>query len=74
MRRRSDAGVAVRHLFLAGRHTRDELPEIAGWKILLGDECHRRFRDHPNRFKILYRIVAEVAVECGIGRMAKVHH
>src|SRR5262245_21489051 len=70
----ADSGVSVHHLFPVRLHMRDEIIEVPSRKILSGDENHRRFRDHPDRLEVLDRVVTEVAVECGIGRMAKVHH
>src|SRR5262245_13190871 len=67
----ADSGVSVHHLFPVRLHMRDEIIEVPSRKLLSGDENHRRFRDHPDRLEVLDRVVTEVAVECGIGRMAK---
>ena len=71
---RADSGVPMDHLLPVRLHISDEIIEVPGRKILSGDESHRRFRDHPDRLEVLDRLVTKVAVECGIGCMAKVHH
>src|SRR5262249_15888266 len=73
MRGRANPSVPVHHLFPVRLHMRDEIIEVPSRKILSGDEDHRRFRDHPDRLEVLDRVAAEVAVEGGIGRMAKGH-
>ena len=51
----------------------DELLEVLRREILLGDDRHRRLREHADVFEIGDRVVAQVRIERAVSGMAEVH-
>jgi hypothetical protein len=62
---RADAGVPVAQLGAVGLQIRDELIEILGRSVLLGNDGLRRVADDADLLEAGRRIVLEVGIECG---------
>ena len=70
MRRRPYAGMGIGDLVLVGLEIIDQAFEVVGVEILAPDNDHRNFRDEPDIFERLERLVGELAIECRRGRHA----
>ena len=74
MRRRTNAGVAFCHLLPVRLHVGDQFRKGRDRQGFLAHEHHGQFGDHADRLEIGDRVVAQVAIERGVGSVPEMHH
>ena len=70
MRGRADAGIGEGDVLLLRLDRLDQLGDRVGREVGPGDDGHRHVGDQPDAGEVLGRIVGELAVERGAGRLA----